>query len=79
MVDEDKHLNNAFGFTNQDGDIERVSYDDCDGVVVIDSDCGDYRVYLQDVSKMIKALQMMQQYLIEQKIIQELNKISSGV
>lgn len=68
MVDEDKYLNDTFGFTNKDGDIESVSYDTYGEAVVIACDGCEYRVYPQDVSKLIKALQMMQQYLIEQKL-----------
>lgn len=74
MVDEDKQIISEFGFTNQDGDIESVTYDECDEVVdIVDSEYH-YRVYPQDVVKLIKALQMTHQYLIEQKIIQELKE-----
>lgn len=61
-------------FTNQDGDIESVSYDKYDTIVEIVGGGYEYRINSQDVVKLIKALQMMQQYLIEQKIIQELKE-----
>lgn len=69
MVDEDKTINSTFGFTNQDGDIESVSYDKCDEVVEIVGGGYDYRVYPQDVSKMIKALEHMHKYLVDEKLI----------
>lgn len=71
MVDKDEVVNSEFGFTNKDGDIEKIYYDENDNNVVIDQEGYDYRIYPQDVANMIKALQYMQKYLIDKGVIKE--------
>ena len=66
MVDKDKAVNSEFGFTNQDGDIESVNYIKDEEIVEISHY---HRIYPQDVANMIKALQHMQKYLIDEGII----------
>lgn len=72
MVDKEKEVVDTFGYTNQDGDIESVCYDEEERLVVLDSGwgCG-YNVYPKDIPNLIKALQHMQKYLVDKGIIEE--------
>lgn len=70
MVDKDEAVNSEFGFTNQDGDIESVRYDEEEILVVIDHGWGSgHNVYPKDIPNLIKALQHMQKYLVDEGII----------
>jgi hypothetical protein len=72
MVDKDEAVNSEFGFTNQDGDIESVAYDEEGSLVVIDVGDGiGIPVYPKDVHNLIKALQHMQKYLVDKGVIKE--------
>lgn len=72
MVDKDEAVNSEFGFTNQDGDIESVAYDEEGSLVVIDVGDGiGILVYPEDVHNLIKALQHMQKYLVDKGVIKE--------
>ena len=71
MVDNDVAVNSEFGYTNQDGDIESVRYEEEEeSLVVIDFNRGsNLYVYPKDISNLIKALQHMQKYLVDEGII----------
>ena len=70
MVDKDESVNNEFGFTNQDGDIESVRYNEEESLVVINLSWDNrHNVYPKDVPNLIKALQHMQKYLVDEGII----------
>ena len=70
MVDKEKEVINEFGYTNQDGDIESVRYDKEGSLVVIDIGDGiGIPVYPEDVPNLVKALQHMQKYLVDEGII----------
>ena len=70
MVDKDVAVNSEFGYTNQDGNIENVRYDEEGSLVVIDIGDGiGIPVYPKDVPNLIKALQHMQKYLVDEGII----------
>lgn len=73
MVDNDVAVNSEFGYTNQDGDIESVRYEEEEeSLVVIDFNRGsNLYVYPKDISNLIKALQHMQKYLVDKGIIKE--------
>ena len=72
MVDKDEAVNSEFGFTNQDGDIESVRYDEEEILVVINPGWGSgHNVYPKDIPNLIKALQHMQKYLIDKGVIKE--------
>jgi ribosomal protein S15P/S13E len=72
MVDKEKEVINEFGFTNQDGGIESVRYDEEGSLVVIDVGDGiGILVYPEDVHNLIKALQHMQKYLVDKGVIKE--------
>jgi len=72
MVDKEKEVINEFGYTNQDGGIESVRYDEEESLVIIDFgwDSG-HNVYPKDVHNLIKALQYMQKYLVDKGVIEE--------
>lgn len=70
MVDKEKEVINEFGYTNQDGGIESVRYDKEGSLVVIDVGDGiGIPVYPEDVPNLVKALQHMQKYLVDEGII----------
>jgi hypothetical protein len=70
MVDKEKEVINEFGYTNQDGGIESVRYDEEGSLVVIDVGDGiGIPVYPEDVPNLVKALQHMQKYLVDEGII----------
>jgi len=72
MVDKEKEVVDTFGYTNQDGDIESVRYDEEERLVIIDSGWGSgHNVYPKDIPNLIKALQHMQKYLVDKGIIEE--------
>jgi ribosomal protein S15P/S13E len=72
MVDKEKEVINEFGYTNQDGGIESVRYDEEGSLVVIDVGDGiGILVYPEDVHNLIKALQHMQKYLVDKGVIKE--------
>lgn len=73
MVDKDEAVNSEFGFTNQDGDIESVRYEEEEeSLVVIDFNRGsNLYVYPKDISNLIKALQHMQKYLVDKGVIKK--------
>lgn len=73
MVDNDVAVNSEFGYTNQDGDIESVRYNEEGSLVVINvgEGVGNAPVYPEDVPNLIKALQHMQKYLVDEGIIKE--------
>lgn len=72
MVDKEKEVVDTFGYTNQDGDIESVRYDEEERLVVIDFAWGSgYNVYPKDIPNLIKALQHMQKYLVDKGIMEE--------
>lgn len=67
MVDTDVNDNKSFGYTNEGGRIEGVYFEEerlklTDGV-------GNFCIYPKDIHHMIKALQHMQKYLIDEGII----------
>lgn len=71
MVDKEKESIRAFGYTNQDGDIESVCYDEEGSLVVINVGDGiGIHVYPEDAHNLIKALQHMQKYLVDEEIIE---------
>lgn len=72
MVDKEKEVINEFGYTNQDGDIESVCYNEEGRLVVINvgDDIG-IPVHPKDIPNLIKALQHMQKYLIDKGVIKE--------
>lgn len=72
MVDNKDHKENCFGYTNKDGIIEYVKYDKANEMVVIGVDIeddGDVWYYPEDISNLIKALEHMQKYLVDEGII----------
>lgn len=70
MVDKDVAVNSEFGYTNQDGGIESVRYNEEESLVVIDVGDGiGIPVYPEDVPNLVKALQHMQKYLVDEGII----------
>ena len=70
MVDKEKEVINEFGYTNQDGNIESVRYNEEGSLVVIDVGDGiGIPVYPEDVHNLIKALQHVQKYLVDEGII----------
>lgn len=70
MVDKDVAVNSEFGYTNQDGGIGSVRYDKEGSLVVIDVGDGiGIPVYPEDVPNLVKALQYMQKYLVDEGII----------
>jgi len=67
MVDTDVDTNKSFGYTNEEGRIEGVYFEEerlklTDGV-------GYFFIYPRDIHHLIKALQHMQKYLIDEGII----------
>lgn len=72
MVDKEKEVVDTFGYTNQDGDIESVRYNEEGSLVVIDVGDGiGIPVYPKDVHNLIKALQHVQKYLVDKGVIKE--------
>lgn len=69
MVDIEQHDASSFGFTDQDKNITVVSYSSEEGTVQIGDEYSDFRVYAKDVPNLIKALEHMKKYLIDEKII----------
>jgi len=69
MVDIEKHAASSFGFTDQDKNITVVSYNPEEGTVQIGDEYSAYRVYAKDTPNLIKALEYMKKYLIDDKII----------
>ena len=72
MVDIGEYKDNCFGYTNKDGTIEYVKYDKANKMVIVgvdDEGDGDVWYSPEDISNLIKALEHMQKYLVEEGII----------
>lgn len=72
MVDIGEYKDNCFGYTNKDGTIEYVKYDKANEMVVVgvdDEGDGSVWYYPEDISNLIKALEYMQKYLVDEGII----------
>ena len=72
MVDDEEYKDNCFGYTNKDCTIEYVKYDKANKMVIVGvDDEGDESVwyYPEDISNLIKALEHMQKYLVDEGII----------
>jgi len=72
MVDDEEYKDNCFGYTSKDGTIEYVKYDSPNKIVVLGAEhCGDHDVWYspEDVPNLIKALEHMQKYLVDEGII----------
>lgn len=72
MVDSTDKKENCFGYTNKDGTIEYVKYDTRNKMVILGVDaCGGADVWYcpEDVPKLIKALEHVQKYLVDEGIV----------
>ena len=72
MVDIGEYKDNCFGYTNKDGAIEYVKYDKANEMVIAgvdDEGDGEIWYYPEDISNLIKALEHMQKYLVDEGII----------
>ena len=72
MVDSSEQKQNSFGYTNQDGTVECVNYDKHNKMVVLGvegCDAEDVWHYPKDIANLIKDLQHMQKYLVDEEII----------
>lgn len=72
MVDIGEYKDNCFGYTNKDGTIEYVKYDKANEMVIVGVETeGDGEVWYhpEDISNLIKALEHMQKYLVDEGII----------
>lgn len=72
MVDSDEQKQDSFGYTNQEGTVECVNYDKHNKMVVLGVEgCAaeDTWYYPKDIANLIKALQHMQKYLVDEGII----------
>lgn len=72
MVDDTEQKENSFGYTDKDGTIEYVKYDPNNKMVILGVEhCGDSDIwyYPEDVHKLIKALEHMQKYLVDEGIV----------
>ena len=72
MVDDTEQKENSFGYTNQDGAIEYVKYDKANEMVIVgltDEGSGNVWHHPEDISNLIKALEHMQKYLVDEGII----------
>lgn len=74
MVDSDNQKENSFGYENQDGTVESVVYDKYNKMVVLGVEGGDIAgnvwYYPKDIPNLIKALEHMQKYLVDEGIIE---------
>ena len=72
MVDNEEYKENCFGYTNKDGTVEYVKYDKSNEMVIVgveDEGDGNFWYYPEDISNLIKALEHMQKYLVDEGII----------
>ena len=72
MVDDTEQKENSFGYTDKDGTIEYVKYDLNNKMVILGVEhcvASDIWYYPEDVHKLIKALEHMQKYLVDEGIV----------
>lgn len=67
MVDTDVNDNKSFGYTNEEGKVEGVHFEE--GRIKLTDGAGNFFIYPHDVQHLIKALQHMQKYLVDEGIV----------
>jgi len=72
MVDKEDQKENSFGYINKENTIEYLKYDSITGMVILgaeDENSHENWYYPEEIPKLLKIVEHMKKYLIDEKII----------